>query len=52
MLARKYDVASCATSHYDVIDAGMKVKANFELGFVGAIIKTKATLLCCKMCDM
>ena len=31
MLARKCDIASCATSHHDVIDAGMKVKANFEV---------------------
>ena len=34
MLARKCDVASCATSHYDVTDAGMKVKANFEVLWV------------------
>ena len=34
MLARKCDVASCATSHYDVIDAGMKVKAYFEVLWV------------------
>ena len=38
MLARKCDVASCATSHYDVIDAGMNAK-----------IKAKSTLLGCKM---
>ena len=31
LLARKCDVASCATSHHDVIDAGMKVKGNFEV---------------------
>ena len=30
-LARKCHVASCATSHYDVSDAGMKVKAYFEV---------------------
>ena len=34
MLAQKCDVASCATSHYDVIGAGMKVKANFEVLWV------------------
>ena len=34
MLARKCDVASCATSHYDGIDAGMKVKAYFEVLWV------------------
>ena len=31
ILARKCDIASCATSYYDVIDAGMKVKAYFEV---------------------
>ena len=51
MLARKRDVASCATSHYDVLDAGMKAKAYFEV-FVGAKIKAKATLLGFKICDM
>ena len=35
MLARKCDVASCATSHYDVIDTSMKVKAYFEVLWVG-----------------
>ena len=34
MLARKCNVASCATSHYDVIDTGMKVKAYFEVLWV------------------
>ena len=34
MMARKCDVASCATSHYDVIEAGMKVKAYFEVSWV------------------
>ena len=34
ILARKCDVASCATSHYDVIDTGMKVKAYFEVLWV------------------
>ena len=34
MLARKCDVASCATSFYDVIHAGMKVKAYFEVLWV------------------
>ena len=34
MLARKCHVASCATSHYGVIDAGMKVKAYFEILWV------------------
>ena len=34
MLARKCDVASCATSHYDVIHAVMKVKAYFEVRLV------------------
>ena len=34
MLARKCGVASCATSHYDVIDADMKVKAYFEVLWV------------------
>ena len=33
-LARKCGVASCATSHYDFIDPGMKVKANFEVLWV------------------
>ena len=51
VLTRKCDVASCATSHYYVIDAGMKVKAYFE-GFVCAKIKAKATLLGCKISDM
>ena len=34
ILARKCDVASWATSHYDVIDTGMKVKGNFEVLWV------------------
>ena len=34
MLARKCDVASCATSQNDVFDAGMKVKATFEVLWV------------------
>ena len=34
MLGQKCDVTSCATSHYDVIDAGMKVKAYFEISLV------------------
>ena len=34
MLARKCDVASYVTSHYDVIDVGMKVKAYFEVLWV------------------
>ena len=34
MLARKCDVTSCATSHYDVIDAGMKVNAYFAIFWV------------------
>ena len=34
MLARKCVVASCTTSHYDVMDAGMKVKAYFEVLWV------------------
>ena len=34
MLAGKCDVASCATSHHDVIDAGMKFKAYSEILWV------------------
>ena len=51
MLARKCGVASCATSQYYVIDAGMKVKANFEVLWVRKS-RQKATSLGCKMCDM
>ena len=51
ILARKCDVASCATSHYDVIDAGMKVKAYFEVLWVRKS-RQKQTLPGCKMCGM
>ena len=49
-MARKCDIASCATSYYDVIGAGMKAKTYFEV--LWCENQAKATLLGCKMRDM